>query len=160
VKIAIGADHAGYELKEKLRKYLEGEGYDITDCGPHAFQPGDDYPDYAAPAAQMVANGEADRGIVVCDSGIGVDIVANKIPGIRSALVHDEGLAKLTREHNDSNVLALGSMFLDEAKAERIAKIWLETEFSHADRHERRIRKIEDIERTEAAHADEEPKII
>ena len=155
MRIAIGADHAGFELKEKLRKYLETEGHQVIDCGPHRLQPGDDYPDYAAPVALMVADGKAERGIVVCDSGIGVDIVANKIPGIRSALVHDEVLAKLTREHNDSNVLALGSMFVKAEKAERIAKIWLETEFSHADRHERRIRKIEDIEKAEATHADE-----
>lgn len=154
MKIAMGADHAGYELKETLRKYLEQQGYEVIDCGPHVLQPGDDYPDYAAPAALMVADGEADRGIVVCDSGIGVDIVANKIPGVRSALVHDEGLAKLTREHNDTNVLALGAMFLSTEQAERIARIWLETEFSHAERHERRIEKIKHIEKAEAAHAD------
>lgn len=147
MRIAIAADHAGFELKEKLKDYLTLEGHEIVDTGPFTCQPGDDYPDYAAPAAEKVARGEVDRGIVICDSGIGVDIVANKIPGARSALVHDEQLAGLTREHNDTNVLALGAMFLDEERAGRIAKVWLETPFSGEDRHARRIRKIEEIER-------------
>jgi ribose 5-phosphate isomerase B len=153
MKVSIAADHAGFELKEKLKEYLKLQGYEVIDTGPKEFQPGDDYPDFAAPAAEMVANGQADRGILICDSGIGVDIVANKIPGVRSALVNDEELAKLTREHNDSNVLALGAMFLDEEKAKRIAKNWLETEFSGAERHQRRIDKITEIEKEEAAHA-------
>lgn len=146
MRIAIGADHAGYDLKERLKDYLKQEGHEVIDVGAHNYIPGDDYPIYAAAAAEKVAGGEADRGIVICDSGIGVDIVANKVPGIRSALVHDEELAKLTRQHNDTNVLALGSMFLDEDKARRIAKNWLDTEFSHAERHERRVHEIEELE--------------
>ena len=126
----MAADHAGFELKERLKRYLETQGYEVVDTGAHSLQPGDDYPDFAFPAARMVADGEVDRGIVICDSGIGVDIVANKVPGVRSALVHDEELAKRTREHNDTNVLALGAVFVDAEKAERIAKNWLETEFS------------------------------
>jgi ribose 5-phosphate isomerase B len=153
MKIAMGADHAGYELKEKLKEYLKREGYDVIDVGAHEYQPGDDYPVYAAAAAEKVARGEADRGVVVCDSGIGVYIVANKVPGVRSALVHNEDLAARTREHNDTNVLALGSMSLGEDEAKRIAKTWLETAFSHGERHERRVREIEQLEKEEAQHA-------
>mgnify|MGYP000940992495 CR=1 FL=1 len=147
MKIAIGADHAGFELKEKLREFLQDDDYDVIDVGPAAFQPGDDYPIYAAQVARMVSSGEADRGILICDSGIGVDIVANRFAGVRSALVHDEELAKITRQHNDSNVLSLGAMIVDEDKAKRIVTNWLETEFSHAERHQRRIEEIEELDR-------------
>ncbi len=147
MKVAIGADHAGFELKEKLREYLRDEDYEVIDVGPAAFEPGDDYPVYAAQVGRMVSTGEADRGILVCDSGIGVDIVANKFTGVRSALVHDEELARLTRQHNDTNVLSLGAMFLDDDKARRIVSNWLETEFSHAERHQRRVDEIEELER-------------
>lgn len=149
MKISIAADHAGYDLKEKLKLFLKQEGHRVVDTGAHSFDPTDDYPDYAAPAAEMVARGEVDRAILVCDSGIGVDIVANKVPGVRSALVHDEELARLTRQHNDTNVLSLGAMFLDEPRARRIVKNWLDTPFSQAERHERRIRKIEELEEKE-----------
>ena len=149
MKIAIGADHAGYELKEKLKDYMKSEGYDVVDLGPNEYEPGDDYPMYAAPVARMVGDGEVERGVLVCDSGIGVDIVANKISGVRSALVHDEELAKLTRMHNNTNVLSLGAMFVDDEKAKRIVKNWLETDFSHGDRHVRRINEIEELEEQE-----------
>ena len=150
MKIAIGADHAGFELKEMLKEYLEDEDYQVIDAGALSFEPTDDYPEYAAEVGRMVAGGAADRGILVCDSGIGVDIVANKIPGVRSALVFDEELAKITRQHNNSNVLSLGAMFVDEEKAKRIVDNFLKTDFSHAERHERRIHEIEKIERQEA----------
>ncbi len=146
MKVAIASDHAGFELKEKIREFLEQEGHEVADIGPKTYEPGDDYPLYAAPAAEKVASGEADRAILVCDSGIGVDIVANKIPGVRSALVHDEQLAVQTRQHNDTNVLSLGSMFVDEDKAKRIVHNWLETPFSGAERHTRRVREIEELE--------------
>lgn len=147
MKIAIGADHAGFELKEKLREFLQEEDYEIIDVGPTAFQPGDDYPIYAAQVGRLVSTGEVDRGILVCDSGIGVDIVANRFPGVRSALVHDEEMAKITRQHNDSNVLSLGAMIVDPDKAQRIVTNWLETEFTHAERHQRRIEEIEELDR-------------
>lgn len=147
MKIAIGADHAGFELKEQIREMLEDEDYEVIDVGPFEFDKDDDYPIYAGNVAKAVSEGEADRGILVCDSGIGVDIVANKFPGVRSALVHDEELAKITRIHNNSNVLSLGSLFVDEDKAARIVHNWLETEFSGADRHERRIHEISEIEK-------------
>ncbi len=151
MKVSIASDHAGFELKESLKSYLTVQGHEVIDAGPASFQPGDDYPIYTAPAVEMVSSGHADRGIVICDSGIGVDIVANKFPGVRSALVHDEEVAKTTRMHNDTNVLALGAMFLDDDKARRIVKNWLETEFSGAERHARRIREISDIEYQQAS---------
>lgn len=146
MKIAIASDHAGFKLKEKLKEYLKQEGHEVTDTGPESYDPTDDYPKFTGPAAEMVSKGEVERGIVICDSGIGVDIVANKYPGVRSALVHDEELAKTTRQHNDTNVLALASMFVDEEKAKKITKNWLETPFSGIERHARRIQEIEEIE--------------
>lgn len=151
MKIAIGADHAGFVLKEKIREMLEDEDYEVLDVGPHSLEPGDDYPIYASQVGRMVSDGEADRGILVCDSGIGVDVVANKFPGVRSALVHDEELAKLTRQHNDTNVLSLGAMFVDDDKAKRIVENWLTTAFSEAERHSRRISEIEELEKQLAA---------
>ena len=156
MKVALGADHAGFELKEKIKQFLVEQGHEPADAGAMSFDPGDDYPFFAEKAAEMVADGKADRGIVVCNTGIGVDIVANKVPGVRSALVHNEELAKRTRQHNDTNVLALGAMFLDEDQARGIVQNWLDTDFSGADRHSRRIREIADIERHEIiAHLDE-----
>ncbi len=146
MKVAIGADHAGFELKEWIRGMLEDEDYEVIDAGPYEYDQYDDYPIYAGKVAKMVSEGEAERGILVCDSGIGVDIVANKFPGVRSALVHDEQLAKVTREHNDSNVLSLGALFVDEAKAEQIVNNWLEAEFTGAERHRRRVHEIDEIE--------------
>jgi ribose 5-phosphate isomerase B len=146
MRIAIAADHAGYDLKEKLKKHLEERGHAVIDVGAHEFRTGDDYPDFAQPAAELVSRGAVDRGIVICDSGIGVDIVANKVPGVRSALVHDEDLARRTREHNDTNVLSLGSMLLDDESAYRIADAWLDTPFSREERHARRIHKIGHLE--------------
>lgn len=149
MKVAIGADHAGFELKEKIKDFLTQENYEVVDVGAHQYEKGDDYPLYAHSTAEMVSRGEADRGILVCDSGIGVDIVANKVPGVRSALINDEQLAIITRQHNDTNVLSLGAMLVDADKAKKITKNWLETEFSGDERHKRRIREIEDIERQE-----------
>ena len=125
MKVALGADHAGFELKEKIKRFLVEEGREPVDVGAVSFDQSDDYPFFAEKAAEMVAGGKADRAIVVCDTGIGVDIVANKVPGVRSALVHNEELASRTREHNDTNVLALGAMFLDEEKARRIVRTGL-----------------------------------
>lgn len=147
MRIAIGADHAGFQLKEKLREFLQEEDYEVVDVGPSAFDPGDDYPVFAAEVGRMVSGGEAERGVLVCDSGIGVDIVANKFPGVRSALVHDEELARTTRLHNDTNVLSLGAMMVDEDKARRIVTNWLETDFSGEERHQRRVEEIEELER-------------
>ncbi len=156
MKIAIGADHAGYDLKEKLKKHLQEQGYEVVDVGAHSYDKNDDYPDFARGVADLVGEQKVDRGILVCDSGIGVDIVANKTPGVRSALVHSVDLARRTREHNDTNVLSLGSMLVDEDTAVQITRTWLETDFTGEERHARRIAKIEDIERSEiSVHAEE-----
>jgi ribose 5-phosphate isomerase B len=146
MKIAIGSDHAGFELKESIREMLEDEDYEVIDAGPFELNEHDDYPIYAAGVARLVSEGKADRGILVCDSGIGVDIVANKFRGIRSALVHDMELAKLTRQHNDSNVLCLGALFVDGIQAERVVRNWLDEPFSGAERHVRRLSEIADLE--------------
>jgi len=146
MKVAIAADHRGFELKEQLRVYLEQQGYEVVDVGPHSYEPKDDYPDYAAPAAGLVSRGEADRAILVCDSGIGMDIVANKTRGVRSAVIHDVDLARRARSHNDTNCISLPAMTVDFEAAKRIVDVWLTTEFGGVERHARRIRKIEEME--------------
>ena len=146
MKIALACDHGSYEYKELIKKMLSEEGHEIEDFGCHSKE-SVDYPDYAAPAAQSVANGKNDRGIVICSTGIGVSITANKIKGIRCALVSDPVSARLTREHNDTNVLALGQLVTGEAVMKEIVHVWLNTEFSHAERHQRRIDKVMALEK-------------
>lgn len=145
MKVAIAADHGGYSLKEELKTLLEDLGQEYTDFGCHC-QDSVDYPDYALPVAEKVAAGEYDRGILICGTGIGMSITANKVKGIRCALCHDTFSAKATRQHNDSNVLALGERVIGPGLAREIVKIWLETEFE-GGRHERRVTKIADIEK-------------
>jgi len=148
MRIAIGTDHAGYLLKERLKRVLEQEGHEVVDLGTHSTEPVD-YPDYCFPVGEMVARREVDRGIVLGGSGIGESIAANKVAGVRAALVTSDETARLTREHNDSNVLALGGRTArDPEDAERWLRIWLETPFE-GGRHERRLQKILDYE---AAH--------
>ncbi|WP_280770508.1 ribose 5-phosphate isomerase B [Salipaludibacillus daqingensis] len=144
MKIAIGSDHAGYALKGEIVKVIEELGHEVKDVGCDCAD-SVDYADYGIPAAEMVANGEADRGIVICGTGIGMSISANKVKGIRCALVHDLFTAKATREHNDSNVLAMGERIIGPGIAQEIAKVWLTTEFE-GGRHARRIEKISDYE--------------
>ena len=150
MKIAVGADHAGFRLKDDIVRWLKEAGHEVTDFGCHC---GDsiDYPDYALPVCEKVASGEADRGILICGTGIGMTIAANKVPGIRCALVHDLFSAKATREHNDSNVLAMGERVIGPGLALEIVKVWLETPFSGQERHQNRIRKIRDLETKFAA---------
>jgi len=144
MKVAIAADHGGYKLKEEIKKLLDSLQITYEDFGC-ACEDSVDYPDYALPVAQKVASGEFDRGILVCGTGIGMSIAANKVPGIRCALVHDTFSAKATREHNDSNVLAMGERVIGPGLALDIVKIWLETEFQ-GGRHERRVAKVKEIE--------------
>ncbi|MFH1047983.1 MAG: ribose-5-phosphate isomerase [Patescibacteria group bacterium] len=150
VKIYIGTDHAGFELKEELRKYLLRSGYDVVDCGAEVYSFEDDYPDYVIPAALGAAksNGRA-LAIVFGGSGIGECIAANKVQGVRAALVYDCQTARLSREHNNANVLCLGGRTVtkDIKLAKRIVKVWLETSFSKHARHERRLKKIQSFER-------------
>ena len=143
MKIAIACDHGALSLKNNLRDYLAGKGYEVKDFGTHTLD-SCDYPDYVKPAAQAVANGECDRGIVLCSTGIGVSIAANKVKGVRCALLSDLMSARLTREHNDTNVMAMGAFIVGEALAKEIVDTWLTTESSQGERHARRIAKLEE----------------
>lgn len=145
MKIAIGSDHGGWKLKEALTAFLKKKGYELRDYGTYS-QDSCDYPVFAYKAAAAVSRKECRRGILICKSGIGNSIVANKLPGIRAALVHSILAAKLSRLHNDANVLVLGSRFLSAALAKRIAAAWLKTGFE-GGRHSRRVRQIAAIER-------------
>ncbi|HZK35049.1 MAG TPA: ribose 5-phosphate isomerase B [Bacillota bacterium] len=145
MKIAIGSDHGGYALKELVRAYLVEKGYDVEDFGAYDTE-SVDYPDYAVKAATAVSNGKCDKGIVICSTGIGISIAANKVKGVRAALCTDIMSARLTREHNDTNVLALGAFIVAEKMAYAIVDTWLGTDFSNEDRHQRRIDKITEIE--------------
>ncbi len=145
MKIAIGSDHAGFELKEKIKKFLEELGYKYKDFGTNSNE-SVDYPDYGLKIAESVAKKECDRGILICGSGIGMCMTANKVSGIRAALCHNIETAKLSREHNDANVLTFGSRMINEKTAKDMVKVWLKTEFL-GDRHLRRINKMKDIEK-------------
>lgn len=143
--IAIGADHAGYRLKDEIVPMLKALGHELIDLGCDCAD-SVDYPDYALPVCDKVISGEAERGILICGTGIGMSIAANKKNGIRCALVHDTFSAKATREHNDTNVLALGERVIGPGLAADIVKIWLETPFSGGERHRNRINKVMAIE--------------
>lgn len=145
MRIAIGADHAGWQVKETIVKLLRQEGHTVHDVGTFSGDVPVDYPDYAYKVANLVAQGEYERGILVCGSGIGVSIVANKVKGIRAALVNSVELAKLSRAHNNSNVLALGARLTDLNTTIKIVKTWLATEFE-AGRHQQRLSKIAKLE--------------
>jgi ribose 5-phosphate isomerase B len=145
MKIALGADHAGFELKDLIKQYLQQKGIEVQDKGTSN---GDsvDYPDFARAVAEEVAGRRSDLGILVCGSGIGMAISANKVPGIRAANVSSEYEAQMSREHNNANVLALGARILSQDKAFAIIDTWLSTQFA-GGRHERRVEKIAAIEK-------------
>ena len=145
MKIAIASDHAGFELKEKIKKLLEELEYEYEDFGTDSEE-SVDYPDYALKVAEAVAKKECDMGILICGSGIGMCMSANKVPGVRAALCSTVEMARLSREHNDANVLTMGARLIDEATAKEIVKVWLKTEFL-GERHLRRVNKMKDIER-------------
>ena len=146
MKIAIGCDHGALALKNKMVAHLEGKGFEVKDFG--TYTPAScDYPEFAAAAARAVACGECDKGIVLCTTGIGVSISANKIDGIRCALLSDVWSAKMTRLHNDTNMMALGAGVVGENLALEIADTWLGTEFSGEERHQRRIDKLMALEK-------------
>jgi ribose 5-phosphate isomerase B len=147
MRIAMGADHAGFPLKEDLKGFLEAEGHQVLDCGTDSTDPVD-YPQFCAAAARAVADGRAERGIVLGGSGQGEQIVANKIDGIRASLCHDLYSARLAREHNDANVLGMGARVIAATYAREIVRVWLDTPFA-GERHERRIEQIAMIERGE-----------
>lgn len=146
MKIYLATDHAGFELKEKIKAFLEEGGSEVVDCGAKSFDPSDDYPDFIAKAAKAVAKDERSMGIVFGKSGAGEAIVANKIKGIRAVLGFNVENVELARLHNDANILSLGSAFVDTEMVKRLVKIFLETPFSGEERHKRRINKIKLIE--------------
>jgi ribose 5-phosphate isomerase B len=145
MKIAIGADHGGFILKEKLLGRLAEMGHEVTDFGTDTTQ-SCDYPDFAHAVAETVAEGRADRGLLICTTGIGMAMAANKISGVRAAPAQSQDEVRLTREHNDANVLTLGAKYVDERRAMELIRTFLETEFSGGERHARRIAKIEQLE--------------
>lgn len=144
MKIAVAADHGGFQLKEKIKKYLIDKGHEVEDFGAKSFDKADDYPDFALPAAKSVASGKNDAGILVCSTGIGMSIAANKVPGVRAALVMDEGLAQMAKSHNNANIIAMpGNGHVSESKALKIVEAYLSTEFE-GGRHLRRVKKMEE----------------
>ena len=145
MKIAIGCDHGALALKNKLVSHLEAKGFEVKDFGTHTPD-SCDYPEFAGAAAKAVASGECEKGIVLCTTGIGVSIAANKVKGIRCALLSDLMSARLTREHNDTNMMAMGAGVVGEMLALQIADVWLGTEFSGDARHQRRINKMMALE--------------
>ncbi len=141
MKTAIGSDHAGFELKEHLFKELQKSGFDMIDCGTKSYD-SVDYPDFARKVCDLVLSGEVEFGIVICGTGIGVSIAANKIHGIRAALCHTEFSARMARQHNDANVLSLGGRVLGKDLAIYIAKTFLTEDFLDVERHKNRIKKM------------------
>jgi len=148
--IYLGADHRGFELKEKLYKRLSDEGFEVTDLGGDHLDPGDDYVDFAFKVASSVIQLPDNKGILICGSGVGMAIAANKVKGIRCALVFDLAKAKQAREHLDANIISLPVDFLDEEAAWEIVKTFLTTAFSREERHIRRLKKIKEFEKENA----------
>lgn len=147
MKIALGADHGGVDLKDYLVNFLAQEGHEVADLGTHGHE-SVDYPDYAEAVAHMVAKGEAERGVVICTSGIGVSITANKVHGIRAAVCHNEDAAEFSRRHNDANVICFGQKYNTPYMASKMLNIFLSTNFEGGDRHCRRIDKMTALEHT------------
>ena len=145
MRVAIASDHRGFHLKEKVISLLKNKGHEVIDDGP-ASDASVDYPDFAALVARKISNGEAERGILICGTGIGMAIAANKFPGVRAAACVDEVTAELSRRHNDLNVLCLSGDLLSSRSTERLVEIWISTEFE-GGRHERRVEKIRELER-------------
>ncbi len=141
MKIAVGADHGGYSHKEAIKKHLIERGFEVKDFGAFSEE-STDYNDYAILVAEAVRDHKYDRGILVCGTGIGMSVMANKVKGIRAALVHDLFTAEATRLHNNSNILAMGGRVIKQNHALKIVDIWIDTEFSNEDRHIRRVNKI------------------
>ncbi|MEK6479825.1 RpiB/LacA/LacB family sugar-phosphate isomerase [Catalinimonas sp. 4WD22] len=145
MKIGIAADHGGFELKEKLKAILQ-PNYSIQDFGAHIFDVTDDYPDHVLPLAEAVSKGEIERGIAICGSGIGACIVANKVIGVRAALINESYSAHQGVEHDDMNIICLGARVIGETYAEELIKTFLQAKYSGEERHERRLTKLKNIE--------------
>ena len=145
MKISVACDHGALDLKNAVRDHLTKRGFEVVDFGTHTLD-SCDYPDFIAPAAQAVANGECEKGIVLCTTGIGASITANKVKGVRCALLSDVLSARMTRLHNDTNVMALGAGIVGKNLALEIVDVWVDTEFSGDERHQRRIDKMMKLE--------------
>ena len=143
MKIAIGSDHGGFELKETVKKHLQDRGFEVQDCGTYSLD-SCDYPQFGKAVAKKVAAGECEKGIVVCTTGIGISIAANKVKGVRCALCSEPLSAKMTRLHNDANVLAMGGKMIGENLALEITDVFLDTPFSAEEKHIRRVNQIEE----------------
>jgi ribose 5-phosphate isomerase B len=146
MKIAFGADHGGIELKRNLMEYVRGKGHAVVNCGADSKE-AVDYPDYARRVADLVLGGQVDRGVLICKTGVGMSIAANKIPGIRAALPFNEEIAALSRRHNDSNVIVFSGSFTDSENAQRMLDIWLISDFE-GGRHQIRVDKFTKFEET------------
>jgi ribose 5-phosphate isomerase B len=146
LRVAMGADHGGYRLKETLKRFVVSEGYEVIDLGARDEKPSD-YPDFARAVAESIRQGRAERGIVICGSGVGASVAASKLPGIRAAVCHDSYSAHQGVEHDDMNVLCLGERVIGEELAKELVSIFLKAKFSGAERHTRRLEKIRQIER-------------
>lgn len=146
MRIAIGADHGGYAAKAPLKRMLEAQGHEVVDLGAHSYDAVDDYPDFAAAVAQCVASGDADRGVMLCGSGVGASVAANKIRGVRASVCHDTYSAHQGVEHDDMNVLCLGARIIGEELAKEIAASFAAAQFSGEERHMRRMQKVLDME--------------
>ncbi|MCL5434792.1 MAG: RpiB/LacA/LacB family sugar-phosphate isomerase [Patescibacteria group bacterium] len=146
MKVFIAADHAGFELKEEVKKFLIAQNYEVEDCGAFSFEKGDDYPDLIVKAAEKVSQDPQSKGIVFGKSGTGEAIVANKFKNVRAVLGFSVDNVRLSREHNDTNVLSLGSEFVSAEQAKKLVQVFLETPFSNEARHVRRIEEIQEIE--------------
>ena len=144
MRIAIGSDHAGFALRQAIAEKLKGMGHEVLDCGCESEE-SCDYPEFGAAVGRKVASGQSDRGIVVCGTGLGIAMAANKIAGIRAAVVHDAFTARMSREHNDANVMALGARVLDPDFAIELVDLWLSTDFE-GGRHARRVGKINELD--------------
>ncbi len=144
--IGIAADHGGYELKEKLKKSLEKE-YELTDFGAHQFDPDDDYPDFVYPLAQAVSSAKVERGIAICGSGVGACIVANKVKGVRAALINETYSAHQGVEHDDMNVICIGARVIGDTYAQEIIRAFLHAAYTGEARHQRRLKKLNQIEK-------------
>jgi len=149
MRLGIAADHGGFLLKERMREALRGQGHELTDFGAAALDPADDYPDFVIPLARALAAGEVERGIAICTSGVGASIAANKVNGVRAALIHEDFSAAQGVEDDDLNVICLGSRVVDYQRALELVGLFLGARFSGAERHRRRLDKVARLEREE-----------
>ena len=147
MKISLAADHNGFDLKKEISDQLENEGYEVIDVGPHSHDPLDDYPDYAKKLADSGSRGESLRGIMICGSGVGASVASNKVKGIRAAVCHDIYSAHQGVEHDDMNVLCLGSRIVGSEVARELVRAFITAEFTGEERHQRRLDKVLDMEK-------------